>query len=66
MIDLKIGKNCVTLKLQLEQLLLAIDSEVRVTDSEVRVTAAVCYTLQKNSQSGDMPWAYGGHFLIVH
>ena len=66
MIDLKIGKNCVTLKLWLEQLLLAIDSEVRVTDSEVRVTAAVCYTLQKNSQSGDMLQSYSGCLLIIH
>ena len=59
----KIGKNCATLKLWLEYLLFEIDSEVRVTDSEVRVSAAVYYTLQKKSQSGDMSWAYGGHFF---
>ena len=43
-----------------------MDSKARVTDSQVRVSAAVCYTLQKKSQSGDMSQAYGGHFLNVH
>ena len=45
---------------------LEMDYEARVVDFPVRVSSAVLYSPKKISQGGDISWAYGGYFLIVH